>query len=134
MRSQRHDVTIILFCAIPLAIGVALWLNYNSGGPPPFGLPAFSLPSVTFPKQQDFERYLPTNLVQLVHQGQQNSVAIVLLFAFGGLCLVMLSGIYVDVVHRRKQAVDVSQMDDEGTDNEAYDAPWLHREDVRTGR
>ncbi|HEX8919200.1 MAG TPA: hypothetical protein VF898_11910 [Chloroflexota bacterium] len=132
MRTQRHDITILLVCGIPIIIGVALAANYLAFGAAPFGLPSLSIPTITLPQEPDIERYLPSPLVDFIHFAQQNTVSVILAFAVGSLALVMASGIYVDFAHARRNSVNVVSVDDDDDIDEPYHAPWLRQEDARS--
>lgn len=122
MRSQGSDIRILFLCAVPLVLGLWIFLSIQNTGHSPVPLPdigaldtsRFPSADTLLPGSNDVTRTVEDHAVLAI----TGSVVTVL-------ALVMLAGIVTDMnVARRKKLAEQLDEQQEAPDD-LVDAPWL---------
>jgi hypothetical protein len=121
LRSQGSDIRILLLCAVPLALGLWIFLSIQNTGQSPIPLP--NIGALNTSRLPSTDTLLPgsNTVTQTV---QDHPVLAIMGSVVTILALVMLAGIVTDMnVARRKKLAE--QLEQQEPSEDLVEAPWL---------
>lgn len=130
MRSQRHDIAILLLCAVPVLAGAFLWLGWQSTGALPLLGPVQPPPAITIPQLPPYDRYVPGPVLDFAYNVRDHWPLFLVGSIISVVAFIMLSGIWVDAQAQRRQRMLELQRQEEAEN--ASDAPWLQSDELTT--
>lgn len=128
MRHHRSDLGTLLACAVPVLVGLYVFVSYQSTGQLPLGLSSVHLPAVSLPDVPAMETFLPGGSNDFTRAAREHGVLILFGTALGLLMLIMLVGIIEDFLRARKQTIAEKLTDDRQQVEDPMDAPWLYQD------